>query len=209
VQWIKSGDALTPHVELIYSKVNKSKRPKPVGAFCYDTLMKLLEIDLPQYNIQQEPDSDAISQAVDDVIRKEFFGKSVVVRGIASSEHPDKTVDELIDIISKTGTDKYDPSRKGDRYENVENKHIDLFGVPATVSDESEIFKILVWGFYHSAKAVHGYPVRIDIAIVYDADQLEQVVHRYEGRDDIKDDGFAFKNSENKAAAVLGIIKIT
>jgi hypothetical protein len=56
---------------------------------------------------------------------------------------------------------------------------------------------------------VHGYPVRIDIAIVYDTDQLEQIPHRYEGRNDIKDDGFAFKNPEDKADAVLGVIKIT
>lgn len=170
--------------------------------------MKLIEIDLPQYDIQQAPDADAIGKIVDDEIKKNFLGKSIVVRGIASSEHPDKSIDELIEIISKIGTDKYNPERKGDRYENIENKHIDLFGVPATVAEDSEIFKVIVWGFYHSAKAVHGYPVRIDVVIIYDAAQLDQVFHRYEGRDDIKDDGFVFRSPEDKVRAVLGVIKI-
>jgi len=170
--------------------------------------MKLIEIDLPQYDIQQEPNADEIGQLVDNKIRKNFLGKSVVVRGIASSEHPHKSVEELIEIIKTTGTDRYDHDRKGDRYENIENKHIDLFGVPATVAEDSEIFKVIVWGFYHSAIAVHGYPVRIDVVIIYDAEQLNQVSHQYEGREDIKDDGFAFKDPSKKAAAVLGIIKI-
>lgn len=170
--------------------------------------MKLIEIDLPQYTISQEPNADEIGTLVDDEIRKNFRGKSVVVRGIASSEHPHKSVDELIEIIRTTGTDRYDSGRKGDRYENIENKHIDLFGVPAIASEDSEIFKVIVWGFYHSAIAVHGYPVRIDVVTIYDAEQLHQVSHRYEGREDIKDDGFAFKDRGDKAAAVLGIIKI-
>src|SRR5206468_943124 len=98
-------------------------------------------------------------------IRDEFMGESIVVRGIASSAHPGKTVDELINIISETGTDRYDPSRRGDRYENIEGKCIDFFGVPATVSIKSEILQVIIWGFYHSAKALHGQPMRIDIVI--------------------------------------------
>lgn len=171
--------------------------------------MKLITIDLPQYSILQEPKADEIGRLVDDEIRKNFHRKSVVVRGIASSEHPSKSTEELIDIISRTGTDRYDPNRRGDRYENIENKRIDVFGVLAKVAEDSEIFGVIVWGFYHSAKAVHGYPVRIDVVTIYDAEQLDQVTHQYEGREDVKDDGFAFKNCDNKAAAVLGIIKIT
>jgi hypothetical protein len=171
--------------------------------------MKLIEIDLPQYDIWQEPDADAIGKIVDDEIRKNFPGKSIVVRGVASSEHPNKSIDELIETIAQTGTDKYDPERKGDRYENVENKHIDLFGVPATIAEDSEIFKVIVWGFYHSAKAIHGYPVRIDVVTIYEAKKLDQISHQYEGRDDIKDDGFAFKNPNDKSRAVLGVIRIS
>jgi hypothetical protein len=178
------------------------------GVICYDSFMKLLSINLPQYTVEHEPDIDGISKAIDDLIKREFMGEKVVVRGVASSAHPDKTVTDLIGIIRETGTDRYDPHRVGDRYENIDNKHIDLFGVPADVSNDSEIAQVIVWGFYHSAKAVHGQPIRIDILTVYDADQLEQVHHQYEGRDDIKDDGFTFKYPENRTKALLGIIRI-
>lgn len=170
--------------------------------------MVVSEISLSQYTADQEPDTVAIGKIVDDEIKKHFIGRSVVVRGIASSEHPNKTIDELIEIIRTTGSDRYDPNRKGDRYENIDHKHIDLFGVPSDVTNESKIFNIIAWGFYHSSMAVHGYPVRIDIVIIYDANQLNQVMHQYAGRDDIKDDGFSFKNSVNKVNAVLGIIKL-
>ena len=170
--------------------------------------MDLIEINLPQYTVESEPDTKAIGKIVDDELKKHFMGKSVLIRGIASSEHPGKSVDELIDIIKKTGTDRYDTKRKGDRYENIENKRIDLFAFPLTVGDSSEIFDRVVWGFYHSAREVHGYPMRIDVVTVYDATQMHQVFHQYEERDDVKDDGFAFKDLTNKQSALLGVVRI-
>ena len=71
-----------------------------------------------------------------------------------------------------------------------------------------ELFKDISWGFYHGAKAIHGKPVRIDLLTIYDASQLKAVVHQYEGRDDIKRDGFVFKNPDSKPAALLGIVHI-
>jgi hypothetical protein len=165
-------------------------------------------VDLPQYQTDKEPDAQAVGKTVDDEIKKHFLGQSVIVRGVASSEHAGKSIDELIGLIQKTGTDRYDPKRTGDRYENIEGKHIDLFGVPAVITSESEVFHVIAWGFYHSAIAVHGYPVRIDVVSIYDASQMEQVLHQYEGREDIKDDGFAFKNPSDKQAALRAIIKI-
>lgn len=136
------------------------------------------------------------------------MGKTIVLRGIASSEHPDTTADQLIQIIQKTGTDHYDPQRKGDRYENVEGKQIDLFGTLATVSPTSQIADIIIYGFYHSAIGVHGRPMKIDVFTVYDATKLAQVPHRYEGRDDVKDDGFIFTDPGNKVGALLGVIQV-
>lgn len=171
-------------------------------------IIPVYTIDIPQYQVATKPDDKAIGKIVDDEIKKHFMGRSILVRGIASSEHIGKSVDMIIDIISKTGTDRYEPSKAGDRYENVEGKNIDLFAVPETVKPDSEVFRVLVWGFYHSAIAVHGYPVRIDVISIYDTDQMETVLHQYEGRDDTKDDGFAFKDPGNKRKALVGIIKI-
>jgi hypothetical protein len=170
--------------------------------------MKLIRIDLPEYSIKVEPDHKALGNIVDQELKKHFMGQSILVRGIASSEHPDKTIDELMDIIKQTGTDRYDPKRKGDRYENIDNKHIDFFAFPYMVNNQSSIFADVVYGFYHSAIGVHGKPQRIDILTIYDATKMKKVVHQYEGRDDIKEDGYVFNDIKNRVDAILGIVRI-
>ncbi len=168
---------------------------------------KIIEISLPEYTIAHEPDHKQIGKLVDDKIREHFQGQVIVARGVSSKEH-DKSLNELAEIIKHTGTDRYDPARAGDRYDNVKGKHIDLFAFRRKVTPRMDLFRHISWGFYHGAKAVHGKPVRIDIVTIYDAAQLQAVVHQYEGRDDIKRDGYKFKDPANKARAVIGIIKI-
>lgn len=170
--------------------------------------MKLTELSLPHYSVEVEPDYKAIGKLIDDELKKNFIGKDILLRGIGSQQHPGKSVDEVVDIIRKTGTDRYDPSRTGDRYENIENKRIDLFAFSASVTQEMELAWQVIYGFYHSAIAVHGSPVRIDILTIYDATQMTEIVHQYKGRDDIKRDGFIFNDPDNKQAPLLGIIKI-
>ena len=170
--------------------------------------MKLIELNIPDYDVKDEPDYKAIGRLIDDELKKHFMGKEILLRGIGSRQHPDKTVDEVINIIKHTGTDRYDPERIGDRYENIENKHIDLFAFSAKVTHDLELAWQVIYGFYHSSIAVHGSPVHVDILTIYDASQMTEVVHQYEGRDDIKRDGFAFNSSANKCVALLGVIKI-
>lgn len=170
--------------------------------------MKLIELPLPHYNVQAEPDYKSIGRLIDDELKRHFMGKEILLRGIGSQQHPDKTADEVIAIIQRTGTDRYDSERIGDRYENIENKHIDLFAFSAKVTPDLELAWQVIYGFYHSSIAIHGSPVRIDILTIYDASQMTEVVHRYEGRDDIKRDGFVFNNPANKCGALLGVIKI-
>jgi hypothetical protein len=135
--------------------------------------------------------------------------QTIVVRGIGSSEHPGKTIDELIEIILTSGTDRYDSAHKGDRYENIQGKHIDLFGFRHKITPRTKLFKDIIYGFYHGAISIHGKPTRIDILIIYDASKLKAVVHQYEGRTDKKRDGFIFKDPMHKTEALRGIIKIT
>lgn len=170
--------------------------------------MQVFEVDIPNYSVDEAPDDRAIGKILDDTLKKHFMGKQILVRGVASSEHSDKNIDQLIELIGQTGTDRYDPERAGDRYENVEGKHIDLFAFPALVTPSTIISHAIIYGFYHSAIGVHGKPMRIDIITIYDATQMQQVLHRYAGRDDIKDDGYVFKDPKRKESALLGIIKI-
>lgn len=62
--------------------------------------------------------------------------------------------------------------------------------------------------FYHWGQKSRGFPIKIDILIIYDFHQLEVVEHRYAGREDIKRDGFRFKDPKYKPPALLEIIKI-
>lgn len=170
--------------------------------------MKILSVSVPQYVVDTEPDHKVIGKIVDEVIKSNFAGQTIIVRGLSSIAHPDKTLDELVKAIQQEGTDRYNPERVGDRYENIKRKHIDLFAFRRKVTPRMELFKDISWGFYHGAKAIHGKPVRIDLLTIYDASQLKAVVHQYEGRDDIKRDGFVFKNPDDKESALLAVMKI-
>ncbi len=171
--------------------------------------LKVYAVHLPAYQVTAQPDHKALGKIVDTELKKHFLGKTIVARGIGSSEHPGKSIDELIEIIRREGTDRYDPKRVGDRYENIGNKYIDLFGFRRKITARAQLFKGVIYGFYHSAIGIHGRPTRIDVLIIYDASKLKAVVHQYAGRDDKKRDGFVFKDPDNKIGAVLGIIKVT
>jgi hypothetical protein len=168
----------------------------------------ILKVSIPEYQIATSPDYKAIGKIVDDELRKHFMGRTIVARCIGSSEHPGKTIDELVEIIERDGTDRYDPNRKGDRYETIGNKRIDLFGFRRKVTPRMQLFKDVIYGFYHSALGIHGKAVRIDILIIYDVSKMKAVLHQYEGRTDKKRDGFVFRDPARKTETVLGVIKI-
>ena len=169
----------------------------------------VITVHLPAYRVDTVPDHLTLGKNVDDELKKHFMGQTIVARGIGSSEHPGKTIDELAEIILREGTDRYDQTRKGDRYENIQGKRIDLFGFRRKITPRMQLFKDIIYGFYHSAISVHGKPTRIDILIIYDASKLQAVLHQYEGRTEKKRDGFIFKDPADKAAALLGVVKIT
>lgn len=165
----------------------------------------IYKISLPEYTLDEESDFDVLGKKIDAILKKHYFGQKVVVRALGSQEHSGKNAEELAKIIQETGTDRYDPNRKGDRYENIEQKHIDFFGMDFLITKSGEYFKFLLEPFYSYPPK----PVRIDIAIIYDPEQLEVIEHQYEGREgEIKKDGFAFKDHDKKQDAVKGIILI-
>lgn len=171
--------------------------------------MKYLELTLPDYTTETEPDHKAIGKPVDDLLKEHFMGETILIRALGSMEHPEKSVDDLIEIIRRDGTDRYDPERVGDRYANIHSKNIDLYALKRTISPNSKIFWQLSWSFYQSPLKTRGYPVKLDILVIYDLKQLKAVVHQPEGHPHVKRDGFVFRDPENKAKAVKGIIKLT
>lgn len=172
--------------------------------------MKVLTVHAPEYSIDTRPDYKRVGAIVDAELKKHFMSQVVGLRALGSQEHPGKTIDELIEIIKRTGTDRYDPARAGDRYDNIEGKHIDVFLLRRKITERSKIFWQFVWSFYESPLKVRDYSVRADILVVYDLSQLKAVrtTHTHEGRPIAKRDGYIFRDPANKADAVLGIIKI-
>lgn len=175
-----------------------------------DKAIPVYTIHLPEYTIDNgEPDHGNIGTVVDDELRKHLMGETVLIRGLGSQEHPGKSVDDLIEIITQTGTDRYDPARIGDRYTNVGDKYFDVCALRRTISPRSKIFWQLSWSFYRSPLQERGYPVRVDILTIYDPKQLKAVTYSPIGQKDrIMRDGFVFRDPSNKPATIKAIFKI-
>jgi hypothetical protein len=171
-------------------------------------MIPVYRIKIPGYISGEKPDWVTIGAMVDRIIKKHFMGRKVAIRCLGSQEHPGKSADDMVKIIKKLGHDRYDPERKGDRYENVQNKNIDIFAIDFTVCPKSVIVENFIEPFWTWPPKLGRDPVRLDIVILYDRTKLRRVLHRYEGRTDIKKDGFIFKDQENRKDALMGIIKI-
>lgn len=171
----------------------------------------IFTVHLTEYRVNTEPDHEKVGKIVDDEIKEHFMGQTILLRGLASIEHPGKSTDGLIEIIKEDGTDRYDPKRIGDRYENIEGKPIDFFALKFEIAKSTEMFSQLTWPFYHWGIKSRGFPLRCDILIVYDPSKLEQIKFTYAGREHegLRDDGFVFKDPQNKPAAIKAIIKIS
>lgn len=106
----------------------------------------ILTISLPEYKPNEKPDLLKIGPKLDNLLEKNFHSKSVVIRCISTQDHPGKTLGDLAGIVLETGTDKYDPSRKGIGYHvgSDQGKHIDFFGTPAKITDHTDRLVVLV-----------------------------------------------------------------
>ena len=165
-------------------------------------------VKVPEYDVRKMPDHALVGAKIDRVIKKRFLGQKVAIRCLGSQEHRGKPIGELVAIIKKMGTDKYDPARTGEKYDNVENKRIDFFALDFKITEKGNYMEKFIEPFYTYPIQEGRKPIRIDIVIVYDIAKLRCVVHRYEGRNDVKRDGFVFKDPENKPTAVKGIVKV-
>lgn len=166
-------------------------------------------LEIPLAYEKEKPDFSKIGEKIDCCLKRHFLGKEVAIRVLGSEEHKGKSIDDVIEIIKDIGHDRYNPKKRGDRYENIENKEIDFFALDFKVKDKEEYFKHFIEPFYYWPIADNRGPIRVDIAIIYDLTQLKVVEHQYEGREgEIKRDGFVFKYPDQKKRAILGIIKI-
>lgn len=175
---------------------------------------KIIEISIPEYTIETQPNYESVGEKIDKAIADNFEG-IFLLRALSIVDHPQYTLDELVSIISKTGTDKYDTNRKGVAHEEFEPYKPDIQAGEIIVKDGkiiSESFGEDVRRFYENTLIDRGYRLRIDLIVLYDPQQFV----RAEKIDDTKPSVaphleeylWKFKYPDNKSSAIAGIIKI-
>jgi hypothetical protein len=170
-------------------------------------MVKLLEIALPEYKPGIVPPSEAIGRKLDELLRDQFQDQTVVVRCLGLRDHPDHTLEELTDTILTAGTDKYDPKRQGIADHMLppayRNKNW-FYGEELKIDDTSHHTGPIIDDFYHGAIGDRGYPIRIDLILVYDRAQLDRLENIYKGH--IASDIFVFCNTPK--SVLLGLVRI-
>lgn len=176
--------------------------------------MKILEVSIPEYTLESQPDYKAVGEKVDKALAENFEGR-FLARCLSATDHPQYTLDELVDIIVKAGTDKYDPNRKMVAHETFGAYDLDLQAGEIIIENGkvvSEPFSEDVRRFYENTLLDRGYRLRIDLIVLYDPTQLaraEKINKDHPGTDPhLEEYLWKFRDSKNKAGALAGILKI-
>lgn len=171
----------------------------------------IISLPLPEYNIDKQPDYQAIGAKIDKVLEKNFNDKDVAIRALSITDHPQFSLDEFIKIILEKGTDKYDPNRKG--VEGFEDYDVD-FQAGFCIIGKNHFGECadIIQKFYENVLLDRGYRLRIDVLLIYDLNQLMQAKKIDETKSGVhprlEPYMFKFKNQEHKQNALLGIIKL-
>lgn len=176
---------------------------------------KIITISIPEYTLDNQPDYSGVGAKIDQALSENFEG-TYLLRALSVTDHPQYTLDELADIILKTGTDKYDPNRKGVAYEEFEPYKPDIQAGMIEVKDGrliSEPFAEDVRRFYENTLIDRGYRLRIDLLVLYDPKQLTKAEKVDSDKPSLaphlEEYLWKFKNPEQKQMALAGIVKIT
>ncbi len=176
--------------------------------------MKIIEVSIPEYSIDSQPDYLAIGEKIDKVVSENFEGK-FLVRALSIADHPQYTLDDLVGIILKTGTDKYDPDRKGVAYEEFEPYRPDIQAGEVIIENGviiGESFSEDIRRFYENTLFDRGYRLRIDLFVFFDPNQMIKAQKLDESKlsaePHLEEYLWRFKNPDNKPEALMGIVKI-
>lgn len=171
----------------------------------------VVSLPLPEYRIDRPPDCEAIGARIDAVLSRHFDGKAVAIRALSLTDHSQLTLDELVAVILTTGTDKYDPDRKG--VEGFENYRVDLQAGPCTIGlDHFGEGADFIQKFYENVLLDRGYRLRLDLLVIYDLHQLmpaEKIDPALPGVEPhLETYMFRFRDPARKPQALLGIVKL-
>ena len=184
--------------------------------------VKVISVSVPEYTVNKKPDYFVIGNKVDKAIEDNFDNGKYIYRALGIDDHPNMTLDKLVSVILKRGTDKYDPKRNGVCHEQFSVYDYDIQAGSFEIKDSKivvlpidtypTLFGDTIYDFYENAPQDRGYPVRIDLLVLYDTDKLEPAklmnpdAKRVEPR--LEKYLYKFKDRGNKKDALLGIVKI-
>lgn len=118
---------------------------------------KVLSVPLPEYTIDKRPNFTAIGSRIDKVIEENFDVKNIIVRAISSMDHPQYSLEKLVNIILEKDTDKYDQKRKGVAHEEFEPYQADLQAGPFEIDEKTgSFFGGIMRNFYENAPLDRG-----------------------------------------------------
>ncbi len=184
--------------------------------------VKVIEVHLPEYHIKKKPDYVKLGKKIDKVIEDNFPDGKYILRAVSSDEHLNLDLHKLTEIVLKTGTDKYDPNRKGVCHDEFCGYDYDIQAGTITIKNGKLVipkdykypteFGDIIWHFYEHTHLDRGYAVRIDLLLIYDPKQLMRArkinPKARSVRRGLNKYLYKFKHPTNKKDALLGIIKI-
>ncbi len=184
--------------------------------------VKIVEISLPEYKIKSKPKYIELGRKVDFEIEKNLPDGQYVYRAIGADDHPNLSLNEFVSIILKYGTDKYNPNRKEVCHEefcmydhDIQTGFFEIKNQKIILDNSYEynsLFGDTIKKFYENVLLDRGYSIRIDLLIIYDANQLEKVKKinpkAKRARPELEECLYKFKNPKNKKDALRAIIKI-
>ncbi len=183
---------------------------------------KIIEVKLPEYQINIKPDYLKLGKKVDKFIEKNIPNGKYIVRAISLDEHPNLNLQKLTDIVKVTGTDKYNKKRKGIGHNEFRDYDYDIQAGVITIKHNKVVipkdykypteFGDIIYHFYQHDPLDRGYPVRIDLLLFYDFYQLEKAKRiRFQAKEirkELENYLYKFKYPQRKRDSLLFIFKI-
>ncbi|HQG58132.1 MAG TPA: hypothetical protein PLX79_04140 [Candidatus Dojkabacteria bacterium] len=182
----------------------------------------IITVKLNGYDILQKLDYLALGKIVDKEIETRIPDGKYILRAIGSQDHPGMNIDQLVKIIVKLGTDKYDPNRKGVCHDDFANYDYDIQAGTCEIKNSKLIidpsstipseFGDIILHFCEHVIHDRGYPVKIDVLMFYDPSQLS--IARKINKDSKSVDDklvkylYKFNNSQKKHLALKAVVKI-
>jgi hypothetical protein len=172
-------------------------------------------LTLPEYTVDTEPDH-TIGRKLDAFVVASLDPGRYAIRAISVQDHPGRTVDQLIATITELGTDRYDPSRVPVLHDYYGPHGVELHAIPCTVgpsglssthAESGSVMGDFVSDFFHGPPVDRGgVPLRLDLLICYDLDQLIGI--RTDELESQEATAFRFKDPGSKPAALRALLTI-